>query len=55
MRFFVREFDGGKLTEVTKGVMSTLQEEEDCGDDDDDEEGGPIVVVHNSLLVTRSS
>jgi hypothetical protein len=48
MRFFVREFVGGELTEVTKGVMSTLQEEEDGGDDTDGEENEPIVVTHNS-------
>ena len=48
MRFFVREFDGGELTKVTKGVMSTLQEEEDGGDDTDDEENKPIVVTHKS-------
>jgi hypothetical protein len=31
MRYFVREFAVGEFTEVTKGVMSTLQEE--GGDD----------------------
>ena len=48
MHFFVREFVGGELTEVTKGVMLALQEEEDGGDDTDGDENDPIVVKHNS-------